>query len=253
MGLRANRGPIFLRQILRTLRDYVTNDTMHASAIIVAAGSGVRLGARTAKAFVTLGGATLLARSLRSLGATSGLLEAVVAVPAGRERAARREAELIEFALPLKIVAGGAERQDSVRLALELTSAEADLVIVHDAARPFATVAMFAAALAKAADVGAAIVALPLTDTLKQVDDETIRATIPRTGLWQAQTPQAFRRELLIRAHEQALRDGVAATDDADLVQRIGARVGIVAGSPLNLKITTPEDLRLAEAIASAR
>ncbi|MGH7879845.1 MAG: IspD/TarI family cytidylyltransferase, partial [Candidatus Binataceae bacterium] len=144
-----------------------------------------------------------------------------------------------------------AERQDSVRLALQLTSAEAKLVIVHDAARPFATIAMFNAALDKAAEVGAAIVALPLADTLKRVDGETIRATIPRAGLWQAQTPQAFHRELLIRAHEWALREGVVATDDADLVERMGAAVAIVSGSPRNFKVTTPDDLRLAEALAA--
>ena len=226
---------------------------MHVSAIIVAAGSGARLRASTAKAFVTVEGATLLTLALRTVAGVHAIDEVIVAIPAGMEQAARREAEPAGLAIPLKIIAGGAERQDSVRIALELTSAESEVVIVHDVARPFATAEMFEAAFAEAAEMGAAIVAVPLADTLKRVDGEIIGATIPRGGLWQAQTPQAFRRELLMRAHLRALRQGIAATDDADLVERLGARVTIVNGSPLNFKITTPDDLRLAEALAASR
>jgi 2-C-methyl-D-erythritol 4-phosphate cytidylyltransferase len=156
----------------------------------------------------------------------------------------------------VKITPGGAERQDSVRIALGLTSAEAELVIVHDAARPFATPAMFAAALAAAARVGGAIVATPVADTLKRVGDESeIVATVARANLWQAQTPQAFRRDLLVRAHEHAVidrADRIPATDDADLVERLGATVAVVDGSTLNFKITTAADLRLAELLAAA-
>jgi 2-C-methyl-D-erythritol 4-phosphate cytidylyltransferase len=224
---------------------------MKASAIVVAAGSGVRLGASTPKAFVRVGGSTILALTLRTVGAVPSIGEIVLTVPPRMERAAREEAAGLE--LPLKIIAGGIERQDSVRLALAMTSAEAELVVVHDVARPFATAAMFDAALERAAEVGAAIVAAPLADTLKQVAGETIRATVLRANLWLAQTPQAFRRRLLIRAHEAASRAGIIATDDADLVERLGATVAIVAGSSMNLKITTPEDLRLAEAIAASR
>jgi 2-C-methyl-D-erythritol 4-phosphate cytidylyltransferase len=156
----------------------------------------------------------------------------------------------------VKITPGGAERQDSVRIALGLTSAEAELVIVHDAARPFATPAMFAAALAAAARVGGAIVATPVADTLKRVGHEgEIVATVARANLWQAQTPQAFRRDLLVRAHERAVidrADRIPATDDADLVERLGATVAVVDGSTLNFKITTAADLRLAELVAAA-
>ena len=102
-------------------------------------------------------------------------------------------------------------------------------------------------------EVGAAIVAIPLADTLKRVEHDLIQETAPRAGLWQAQTPQAFRRDLLIRAHEWAERNRVVATDDADLVERIGGAVTVITGSPLNLKITAVEDLRLAEAIVASR
>ncbi len=225
---------------------------MRVSAIVVAAGSGARLGANVPKAFVKIGGITLLARTLLTIGSVASIDEIVIAVPTGMESEARA-AIVAETEIPVKIVAGGAERQDSVRFALSFTSAAAELVVIHDAARPFATLAMFEACLEQAYRIGAAIVAIPLADTLKRVDQEMIVATVSRIGLWQAQTPQAFQRQLLIRAHDAAVRRKTAATDDADLVERIGAPVAIVSGSALNLKITTADDLSLAEAIAAAR
>jgi 2-C-methyl-D-erythritol 4-phosphate cytidylyltransferase len=132
-----------------------------------------------------------------------------------------------------------------------LTSAEADLIIVHDAARPFATPALFSACIAAAAHDGAAIAAIPVVDTLKEVCDGIIVETVPRTSLWQAQTPQAFRRELLLRAHALATRERLTVTDDADLCERLGSRIRVVQGSALNLKITTPDDVKLAEAVES--
>lgn len=218
----------------------------------MAAGSGTRLGLQSPKAFVRLAGQTLLAYSLRAIGAVAEIDEVVIAAPIGMELAARAEVAAAAMEIPVKITPGGAERQDSVRIALALTSAEAEIVVVHDAARPFATPAIFAAAIAAAAHAGAAIAAIPVADTLKRVDARTIFATLARAGLWQAQTPQAFRREILIRAHERATRERDRATDDAELAERIGLRVAVVDGSALNLKITTPDDLRIAEALAAA-
>ena len=236
---------------------------MRATAIVVAAGSGVRLGADTPKAFVRLGGLTLLAAALRTVSAVKSISEVIIAVPAGMETRARRETEEVGVHVPVKIVPGGTERQDTVRLALAVTATEAELVIVHDAARPLATVALFGACLARAEVCGAALVATPVTDTLKRVTQTEVSGggpgqimvaqTIPRAGLWQAQTPQAFRRRLLVDAHAHALAAGITATDDSELVERIGVRVAVVLGSPLNLKITTRDDLRLAEAILVAQ
>lgn len=223
---------------------------MKASAIIVAAGSGVRLGLNAPKAFAEIGGISLIARSLRTLSMVAAIGEAVVTAPAGMEAAMRSLAASSGLDIPIKITAGGAERQDSVRIALELVSAEAEIVVVHDAARPFATPAMFAACIDAAARSGGAIAAIPLADTLKRVDNGVIAATVPRAGLWRAQTPQAFRRALLLEAHARAERERIPATDDADLVERLGATVEIVQGSQINLKITTPDDLTLAGAIA---
>jgi 2-C-methyl-D-erythritol 4-phosphate cytidylyltransferase len=236
---------------------------MKASAIIVAAGSGTRLGFEVPKAFVDLGGRSLLSYSLRTIAAVAAIEEAVIALPAGMDSRARADIKAAGLEIPVKLTQGGAERQDSVRIALELTSSEAELVVVHDAARPFATPTMFEAALASAARSGGAIVATPLADTLKRVDTDDaiddddgagdrapariIVATVARAGLWQAQTPQAFRRDLLIRAHRRAVLEEIAATDDAHLVELLGAKVEIVEGSALNFKITTAADLHLAE------
>ena len=230
---------------------------MTASAIIVAAGSGVRLGRRTPKAFVKIGGRTMLAYSLDAIAQVASITEIVIAVPDGHESAARAEVTAANIALPIKITRGGAERQDSVRIALALTSAESDLVVVHDAARPLATPAMFASCLDAARRADGAIAAIAVADTLKRVAGSRVVETVARAGLWQAQTPQAFRRDVLIAAHERAVREGFIATDDADLVERFGAQgsahVEVVEGSTANIKVTTPADLAVVEAIVATR
>jgi 2-C-methyl-D-erythritol 4-phosphate cytidylyltransferase len=223
-----------------------------ASAIIVAAGSGVRLGKNAPKAFVKIAGRTMLSYSLRVVASVETIRELVIAVPDVFEGAARADVSALGLRIPVKITPGGTERQDSVRIALGLTSAESDLVIVHDAARPIATAAMFEACLNAASRAGGAIAAIPVADTLKRVVDGAITETIARARLWQAQTPQAFRREVLIAAHQQALDERIVATDDADLVERIGARVEVVEGSTANIKITTASDLAIVEAIIAA-
>jgi 2-C-methyl-D-erythritol 4-phosphate cytidylyltransferase len=222
------------------------------SAIIVAAGSGLRLGSDVPKAFVKLAGRTMLSYSLVTVRQVSSIDEVVITIPEGFETAARAEVVAAGLGIPVKITPGGVERQDSVRIALELTSAESDLVIVHDAARPLATPAMFESCLTAAMRTGAAIAAIPVSDTLKRVTDSAITATIARANLWQAQTPQAFRRNLLIAAHHRAISEKVVATDDADLVERTAARVEVVEGSTSNIKITTPSDLAIVEAIIAS-
>jgi 2-C-methyl-D-erythritol 4-phosphate cytidylyltransferase len=226
---------------------------LKVSAIIVAAGSGVRLGSSVPKAFVKIGGRTMLSYSLVSVRQVSSIDELVITVPAGFENAARAEVASAGVVVPVKITPGGIERQDSVRIALELTSAESELVIVHDAARPLATPAIFDACLSAAARAGGAIAAIPVADTLKRVADGAISATVTRAGLWQAQTPQAFRRALLVAAHQRAVAEKIAATDDADLVERTGARVEVVEASTDNIKITTQSDLAIVKAIIAAQ
>jgi 2-C-methyl-D-erythritol 4-phosphate cytidylyltransferase len=223
-----------------------------ASAIIVAAGSGARLGKNEPKAFVKVGGRTMLSYSLRVVASVPAIVELVIAVPEGFESAARAEVSSAGVRIPVKITAGGAERQDSARIALALTGAESDLIVVHDAARPMATAKIFEACLDAAARAGGAIAAIPVADTLKRVVDGAIAATVARAGLWQAQTPQAFRRAVLVEAHRRAVSEHIVATDDADLVERSGGRVEVIEGSTANIKITTMSDLAIVEANIAA-
>ena len=225
---------------------------MQCSAIIVAAGSGSRLGVGEPKAFVKLHGHAMLHYSLATLTKLPSIAEIVIAIPTGMEKKTRDEVAKAALEVPVKITTGGIERQDSVRIALALTSAEAEVIIIHDAARPFADATLFKRCLEAAAARGAAIAAIPVSDTLKRVADGAIHATVKRAGLYQAQTPQAFQRRLLVAAHERATRERVVATDDADLVEQIGGTVEIVEASALNLKITTKADLMIAEAIAAS-
>jgi len=151
----------------------------------------------------------------------------------------------------IEVVEGGAERSDSVAKALERVKPEADFVAVHDAARPCIANEWIDAVFAAALKSGAAILAVPVTGTLKRAaGDQTIAETLPRDNLWEAQTPQVFRRQLLIDAY--ARRGQQPATDDAQLVERLGHKVALVSGSPMNVKITTKEDLRIAAMLLKA-
>jgi len=152
----------------------------------------------------------------------------------------------------LAVVPGGARRQDSVRAGLEAAPPDLELVAIHDAVRPFVSPSTVAAALETAAQVGAAIVAAPMKPTVKRVEESRVVATLDRQRLWCAQTPQVFRRHLLLAAWQAAERDGLEVTDDAQLLEHIGHPVAVVPGSDLNIKITTPEDLALARAILAA-
>jgi 2-C-methyl-D-erythritol 4-phosphate cytidylyltransferase len=147
--------------------------------------------------------------------------------------------------LGLDVVEGGSERADSIQKALEKVKPEIDFVAVHDAARPCIADEWISEIFAAAEKTGAAIPAIPVGGTLKRVSGGTIVETVSREGLWEAQTPQVFRRDLLVKAYAQ--RGGFNATDDAQLVERLGHKVNIVPGSAVNLKITNREDLRLAE------
>jgi 2-C-methyl-D-erythritol 4-phosphate cytidylyltransferase len=225
---------------------------MISSVIIVAAGSGIRLGVGEPKAFVKLHGRPILHYSLATLAKLPQVAEVVIAIPSGMEKRTREEVARAGLEVPVKITPGGLERQDSVRVALALTSAEAQVIIIHDAARPFADATLFSRCLEVAFARGAAIAAVPVADTLKRVADGAIVATLKRAGLYQAQTPQAFQRRLLVAAHERAMRERIVATDDADLVEQIGGTVEIVEASALNMKITTRSDLMIAESLATA-
>jgi 2-C-methyl-D-erythritol 4-phosphate cytidylyltransferase len=219
---------------------------MPSIAVLVPAGGiGARLGRRTPKQFLDLGGATILARTLSHFQRHPDVRSIVVAAPAQHLPRTRR---LVARSgrRPVQVVAGGATRQESVWQALQAAPSDVDVVLVHDAVRPFIDRRLIDAVVAAGAAYGAAICALPIAETVKRVRDGVVATTLDRTGLWTVQTPQAFRAAVLREAHDKARRDGVVATDDAMLVERLGQPVRVVPGLVGNVKITTPEDLRRA-------
>jgi 2-C-methyl-D-erythritol 4-phosphate cytidylyltransferase len=220
-------------------------------AVLVAAGRGERMGAGRPKAFLSLAGRPLLLRAAEAFEAAPDVEAIVAVVPAGEQRAAH------DLLAPLRkvtaVVAGGATRQDSVRAGLDALPAGFDgIVLVHDAARALIEPSLIASVVRAAIEAGAAIPVLPLVDTIKRVRDSAVGETLDRSELAAAQTPQGVRRALLEEALAQAARDGITLTDEAMAVERLGHRVAAVVGSPRNLKITTPHDLRWAELLLAS-
>jgi 2-C-methyl-D-erythritol 4-phosphate cytidylyltransferase len=224
---------------------------MQALAILVAAGRGERMGIDQPKAFLPLAGIPLLLRAARPFELSPSIAGIVAVVPEGELDRAR---DLLKDLHKVKaIVHGGPQRQDSVLLGLrEIPAGFDDLVLVHDAARPFVDVALIEAVCRSARDAGAALPVLGLVDTVKKVEEGRVLSTLDRSQLGSAQTPQGFRLSLLVRAYEAAFRDRVVLTDEAMAVERLGERVIAVPGSPWNRKITTPEDLAWAEAVLAS-
>lgn len=216
------------------------------TALIPAGGVGTRVGSRTPKQFLELGGGPILAQTVGHFARHPSVDAIVVAAPAAHVERARRALGRLGRRGALTVVAGGQTRQESVWLALQAAPAATTMVVVHDAVRPFITRALIDAVAAAAREGGAAICALPVAETVKRVRGDVVEATVDRAGLWTVQTPQAFRADLLREAHEKARRDGVVGTDDAALVERLGHPVKVVRGLESNLKITTPDDLRRA-------
>jgi 2-C-methyl-D-erythritol 4-phosphate cytidylyltransferase / 2-C-methyl-D-erythritol 2,4-cyclodiphosphate synthase len=227
---------------------------MKTVAIIPAGGSGRRAGASIAKQYLLLHGVPLLARTLRVFQNAEAISAIVLVVPTPDVESVReRIVEKYSLTKVAAVVAGGGERQDSVASGLRAVPPDCDIVMVHDAVRPFVTGEMIDRVAAAAACCGAASLGVPAKDTIKETtDDGIVTRTFPRSRLWQTQTPQAFACDLLRRAHASAKEDHYYGTDDASLVERIGAKVQMIAGSGENMKITTPEDMKMAESLLCA-
>jgi 2-C-methyl-D-erythritol 4-phosphate cytidylyltransferase len=221
--------------------------------VVVAAGQGSRIGGEVPKQFLPVGGVPVLLRALRPFVSHPEVARvAVVLAPAHAERPPEFLAPLAGDALA--IVAGGRERADSVAAGLRALGAECGIVLVHDGARPFVDRGVIDAVIALARAGEGAVAAVPVSDTLKEQapgDPPRVSRTVPRDRLWRAQTPQGFPRRLLEEAYAQATDRG--ATDDASMVEARGGVVRLVPDTPRNLKITTRDDLALAEALAAAQ
>jgi 2-C-methyl-D-erythritol 4-phosphate cytidylyltransferase len=223
---------------------------MSVFVLIPAAGMGRRMGATVNKQYLPLNGRPILGHTIALFDQHPLIDKIYVITPADEFELCRREVlEPGNFHKVQNLVPGGAERQDSVRNGLLACAAGPDdIVLIHDGVRPLLQPALIDRLVTEVQERGACLVGVPVKDTIKQVVDGRIEGTPDRSGLWQAQTPQAFRYGQILEAYQRAQQDGFRGTDDASLVERLGQPVTVIAGSYRNIKLTTPEDLLLARA-----
>ena len=214
-----------------------------AIVVLLAAGEGERIG-RGPKAFLEVAGHAILTLAAEAAAACPEVDGVVVAVPAGAEE---RAVAMLPAAKPVKVVAGGRGRQESVRRSLDAVPADVAVIVCHDTARPFAAPELFTSVIDALSDADGAVPALPPFDTVKRVRDGYVESTLAREDIRLAQTPQAFAAPALRDAHARAVEAGVVRTDDAALLEWAGYRVRVVPGEPVNFKITSPDDLARAE------
>lgn len=222
---------------------------MKVSAIIPAAGMGIRMGSSIPKQFLLLDGKSILHHTLSVLDQCSVVDEIVLVVS---EKEIGKAQQQIQDSHPkvTKIIAGGTERQDSVCNGLQSLDSETDIVVVHDGVRPFVSADLIRETVEAARDFGAAIAAIPVSDTIKKVNEEgLVERTVDRNGLWRVQTPQTFQVSLLKEAFAKAQADNFYGTDEGALIEYLGREVKVVPGSEFNIKITRSEDLALGEKI----
>lgn len=220
--------------------------------IIVAAGRGTRMGTKESKQYLQLADKPILVHTLELFQSMDTVKEAVLVVGSDDVERCRNWVTHYGITKVKSVVAGGDERQHSVYCGLKALST--DWVMVHDGVRPLVTAAAVQSCCAKAEQSGAAVLAVPVKDTIKQVDEAGVIVSTPdRRSLWAIQTPQAFRRVLLLEAHERARAEQFIGTDDAMVVERLGANVIVAEGEYTNIKITTPEDLPWAEFLLTKR
>lgn len=226
---------------------------MNVIALIPAAGTGKRMGGDRNKQYLKIGGEPILAHTLGVFDEIDLISEVFLIVPQEDCAYCCDLIDEISFTKPLRIIPGGKERQDSVKNGLDAIY-NCDIVLVHDGVRPFVTEDIITRAIDETIKCGATVVAVPPKDTIKSADqDRNIIETLDRKKLWQIQTPQTFKYEVLKEAFDKAYKDGFYGTDDASLVERMGHKVHIVEGSYQNIKITTPEDMMIGEAILKSR
>jgi len=219
---------------------------MNVTAIIAAAGAGRRMKSDRPKQLLTLDDTPILIYTIRKFDACRLINRILVAAPKEAVDEVRKLVAGAGFSKPVAVVQGGARRQDSVAVAMQHLGPDTTIVAVHDAVRPFVKVEEIEAVVLEAHKVGAAVLAIPIVDTVKQIRKDLIDSTLTREHLVLAQTPQVFRVEVLREAFERAKRDEYYGTDESSLVERLNLNVAVVRGSERNIKITRPDDLALA-------
>lgn len=225
----------------------------YVTVLIAAAGMSNRMGCNMNKQFIQLGDKPVLVHTIEKF-QKSELIDEIIIIAREDEvdYCKKNIVGKYNFNKVTKVIKGGSERQYSVYNGLMAMDSRTDIIVSHDGARPFVTEKMISDSIEKAKEIGAAVVGVPVTDTVKMLKNDgevSIDYTPKRSLLWSAQTPQVFKKEILIEAYEKALNDDVLGTDDSYLVERIGYNVSMVEGSYSNIKLTTPEDIILAESL----
>lgn len=219
---------------------------MKVVAIIPAAGAGVRMGTETPKQFLALEGVPIMVHTLRKFAGADSVDAIYLGLRSEDLERARKDIEREHFSKPLTLLEGGVTRQDTVARAVAQAPSSTEVVVVHDAVRPFVSLEMIQQVIEAARKSGAAILGIPSVDTVKQIERQIVLGTVPRERIVLAQTPQAFRYDILKEAVARAEADGFNGTDESSLVERLGHEVTVLMGAERNIKITKPSDLPLA-------
>lgn len=228
--------------------------TARLALIVPAAGSSTRMGGAVKKPLIEIEGEPIVCHTLKRFRGIPNIIQVIVAThPADFAKVKSTHWHDIRDAGATALIPGGERRQDTVKNALETLNERVQIVMIHDAVRPFVSRQAIVDSIAAACHSGAAIVAIPVADTVKYAENRAVIETVPREKLWLAQTPQTFQIDLIQSAMEKAEEDKFECTDDAQLVERLGYQVSIVQGSFENFKITTPEHLRVARALLNPR
>ncbi|MFD3449201.1 2-C-methyl-D-erythritol 4-phosphate cytidylyltransferase [Microbacteriaceae bacterium 4G12] len=220
--------------------------------VIPAAGQGKRMGAGKNKLFLSIASVPLIIHTLRVFEQDSNCQEIILVINEMEQLLFEELLDRFQIQKKVQFVSGGAERQDSVYNGV-LQAANTEYILVHDGARPFVTQTIIDNVLHMARQKGASICAVPVKDTIKRVENRAVVETVERSSLWAVQTPQGFQSSVLVEAHEKARQEGFLGTDDASLVERLNKEVGVVEGSYYNIKVTTPDDLVVAESFLAKR
>ena len=219
------------------------------TAVIVAAGKGRRMGTEVSKQFLPLCGKEILAHSVEKFERAEKIRDIVLVTGEDSLQDVREMEQEYGWKKIVAVVAGGKERQDSVWNGLQAVSDDTDIVLIHDGVRPFVTEDILNHSIETAVEMGGCVAGVPAKDTIKVCNGENIAVATPdRSTLWQIQTPQTFRKELILQAYQKAKAEGFAGTDDASLAEYSGCSVKVIMGSYRNIKITTKEDLLIGEA-----
>ena len=219
------------------------------TAVIVAAGKGKRMGTEISKQFLPLCGKEILSHTVEKFEAANDIRDIVLVTGQDSLQDVRDMVQEYNWKKVVSVVAGGKERQDSVWNGLQAVNADTEIVLIHDGVRPFVTEEILKDSIETAMEMGGCVAGVPAKDTIKVCNEENIAVATPdRSTLWQIQTPQTFRKELILQAYAQAKEDGFTGTDDASLAEHSGYPVKVIMGSYRNIKITTKEDLLVGEA-----